>query len=97
MTTALAHEHADKVFIAVTLSPTSALNSDPDGLVVHPLITRLGRVGELQDVQLLGVPRDSWAHAQHEVLDSLNQLQGVLRVDVQDIPKLRAKRGGDEL
>ncbi|RDX47393.1 hypothetical protein OH76DRAFT_778590 [Lentinus brumalis] len=97
MTTSLAQEHADKVFITVTLSPSSALNSDPDGLVVHPLITRLGRVGELQDVQLLGVPRDSWAHTQREVLDALNQLQGVLRVDVQDIPKLRAKRGGDEL
>ncbi|RPD55748.1 hypothetical protein L226DRAFT_495610 [Lentinus tigrinus ALCF2SS1-7] len=97
MTTTLAQEHADKIFIAVTISPTSALNSDPDGLVVHPLITRLGRVGELQDVQLLGVPRDSWAHSQDDVMRSLSQLQGVLRVDVQDVPRLRTKRGGDEL
>ena len=97
MTTPLAQQHADNVFITVTLSPTSALYTNPDDLVVHPLITRLGRVGSLQDVQLLGVPRDSWAHAQREVLDALNALKGVLRVDVQDLPKLRTKRGGDEL
>lgn len=94
---ATAQQHTDNVFLAVTLSPTSELYTNPDGLVVHPLITRLGRVGELQDVQLLGVPRDSWAHAQREVLDSLNALRGILRVDVQDIPRIRAKRGGDEL
>ena len=94
---ASAQQPADNVLIAVTISPTSALHGNPDGLVVHPLVTRLGQVGQLQDVQLLGVPRDSWAHAQGEVLDSLNGLAGVLRVDVQDMPKLRTKRGVEEL
>ena len=92
-----AQQAADNVLLAVTVSTTSPLYSDPDGLIVHPLISRLGQVGQLQDVQLLGVPRGSWTHAQAEVLDSLNSLEGVLRVGVQDPPRLRAKRGGDEL
>ncbi|KAH9915247.1 uncharacterized protein BXZ73DRAFT_92638 [Epithele typhae] len=87
MATPLA-QHEDNIFISVTLSPASALLSHPDALLVHPLITRLGRVGELQD---------SWPQVETGVLDALNSLPGVLRVDVQGLPKLRAKRGGDEL
>ncbi|KAI0628819.1 hypothetical protein C8Q77DRAFT_341676 [Trametes polyzona] len=97
MSTALAQNHDENVFLAVTLSPTSALHSDPDGLAVHPLIMRLGRLGELQDVQILGVPRTQWPRVEGEILDALNSLPGVLRVDVQDKPKQRAKRGTDEL
>ncbi|KAI0355157.1 hypothetical protein OH77DRAFT_1496320 [Trametes cingulata] len=97
MATALAQNHDENVFLTVTLSPTSAVCENPDALAVHPLIRRLGRVGELQDVQVLSVPRQDWPRLQGEVLDSLNALPGVLRVDVQEKPKLRAKRGGDEL
>ncbi|KAM5542094.1 hypothetical protein V8D89_004404 [Ganoderma adspersum] len=56
---------ADNVLITVTLSSTSALYSSPDGLLVHPLLTRLGRVGELQDVQALSVPREEWTYKIH--------------------------------
>ncbi|KAI1790447.1 hypothetical protein LXA43DRAFT_973632 [Ganoderma leucocontextum] len=87
----------NNVLITVTLSPTSALYSSPDGLLVHPLLTRLGHVGELQDVQVLSVPRESWFQAQGEVFGALNALSGVLRVDVQDQPRTRAKRRADEL
>ena len=97
MTTPLAQQMQDNVLITVTLSPTSALYSSPDGLIVHPLLTRLGRVGELQDVQVLSVPRDNWSQTQGDVLSALNALPGVLRVDVQDPPRTRTKRGGDEL
>ncbi|KAI0657164.1 hypothetical protein C8Q70DRAFT_1046398 [Cubamyces menziesii] len=97
MATALAQNHEENVFLTVTLSPTSALYNDPDGLAIHPLITRLGRIGELQDVQVLSVPRASWPQMQGSLLDALNGLPGVLRVDVQERPKMRAKRGGDEL
>ncbi|KAH9890488.1 hypothetical protein C8Q73DRAFT_128173 [Cubamyces lactineus] len=97
MSTALAQNHEENVLLTVTLSPTSALHNDPDGLAIHPLITRLGRVGELQDVQILSVPRESWTQVQGELLDALKSLPGVLRVDVQERPKMRAKRGGDEL
>ncbi|KAI8974232.1 hypothetical protein BD414DRAFT_184944 [Trametes punicea] len=97
MSTALAQNHDENVFLTVTLSPTSALYSNPDGLAVHPLIRRLGRVGELQDVQVLSVRRDTWPRVQGEIMDALNALPGVLRVDVQERPKLRTKRGGDEL
>ena len=88
---------ADNVLITVTLSPTSALYSSPDELLVHPLLTRIGRVGELQDVQALSVPRESWFGAQSEVFAALNALPGVLRVDVQDPPRTRSKRRADEL
>ncbi|KAL1947163.1 hypothetical protein VTO73DRAFT_14124 [Trametes versicolor] len=97
MSTALAQSHDESVLLTITLSPTSALHANPDGLAVHPLIKRLGRVGELQDVQVLSVPRQSWPRVEGEVVDALNALPGVLRVDVQERPKLRAKRGADEL
>ena len=92
MATALAREHREKVFITVTLSPTSALFSEPDGLLIHPRLARLGRVGELQDVQVLTAPRAEWPDVEDPVLDTLRGLPGVLRVDVQELPKLRAKR-----
>ncbi len=93
----LARQMADSVLITVTLSPASALYSSPDGLLVHPLLTRVGRVGELQDVQALSVPRESWFEAQGEVITALNALSGVLRVDVQDPPRTKVKRRADEL
>lgn len=92
-----AQSHDESVLLTITLSPTSALYANPDGLAVHPLIKRLGRAGELQDVQVLSVPRQSWPRVEGEVVDALNALPGVLRVDVQERPKLRAKRGADEL
>ena len=92
MATALSQEHREKVYITVTLSPTAALFSEPDGLLIHPRLARLGRVGELQDVQVLTAPRAEWPDVEDPILDTLRGLPGVLRVDVQDLPKLRAKR-----
>ncbi|KAI9069467.1 hypothetical protein FKP32DRAFT_1608394 [Trametes sanguinea] len=98
MSTPLAQNHDENVFLTVTLSPTSVLYNDPDGLAAaHPLIRRLGRVGQLEDVQVLSVPRQDWPRVEGEVMDALNALPGVLRVDVQEKPKARVKRGGDEL
>ncbi|OSD02139.1 hypothetical protein PYCCODRAFT_443607 [Trametes coccinea BRFM310] len=98
MSTPLAQNHDENVFLTVTLSPTSTLYNDPDGLAAaHPLVRRLGRVGQLQDVQVLSVPRQEWPRVEGEVMDALNALPGVLRVDVQEKPRARVKRGGDEL
>ncbi|CDO71921.1 hypothetical protein BN946_scf184940.g68 [Trametes cinnabarina] len=86
----LPHRHA--------LSHIRPLQQPPTGLGPCTRSVRpLGRVGQLQDVQLLSVPRASWPSVQGELLDSLNALPGVLRVDVQEKPRTRAKRGGDEL
>ncbi|KAI0668332.1 hypothetical protein C8Q78DRAFT_1071259 [Trametes maxima] len=97
MSAQLVQNHEENVYLTVTVSPTSAVHNNPDGLAVHPLLKHLGRVGELQDVQVLSVPRVNWPSVQGAVLDALNALPGVLRVDVQEKPKSRAKRGGDEL
>jgi len=88
--------HDDNVYLAVTVSPSSRFMANPERLAVHPSLTHLGIVGQLRDVQLLSTPRANWPHSQGEILASLNELDGVKHVDVQDPPRMRVKRG-DEL
>ena len=85
----------DNVYLAFTVSPTSRFMANPEQLAVHPSLTHLGTVGQLQDVQLLSAPRAGWSQAQGEVLSSLNGLDGVKRVDIQDPPRERFRRGDD--
>ncbi|EPS98369.1 hypothetical protein FOMPIDRAFT_1165495 [Fomitopsis schrenkii] len=85
----------DNVYLAVTVSPTSHFMVNPGQLAVHPSLTHLGTVGQLQDVQLLSAPRAGWPHAQGEILALLNNLDGVKHVDVQDPPRERFRRGDD--
>ncbi|PCH38529.1 hypothetical protein WOLCODRAFT_97271 [Wolfiporia cocos MD-104 SS10] len=87
--------HDDNVYLAVTVAPSSRFVGDPDALAVHPSLTHLGIVGQMRDVQLLSVPRESWPRLQGDVLAALNTLDGVKRVDVQDPPRARVKRGGE--
>ncbi|GBE82830.1 hypothetical protein BKA93DRAFT_522463 [Sparassis latifolia] len=97
MSAPLALNHDENVYLTVTITSSSPFAVNPAALVVHPSLTHLGMVGQLRDVQLLSVPRESWPRLQGEVLSALNALDGVRRVDVQDPPRMRAKRGGDEL
>ncbi|KAG7453150.1 uncharacterized protein BT62DRAFT_925688 [Guyanagaster necrorhizus] len=82
-------------YLTVTLAPNSPYNQSPEALAtIHPLITLVGQVGSLDDVQLLSVPKQEWAQRGEEVLASLKAAQGVHRVDVQSL-RQRSKR--DEL
>ncbi|KAG6892014.1 hypothetical protein C0992_002305, partial [Termitomyces sp. T32_za158] len=64
--------------------------------MVHPAVTHVGQVGQLQDVQIFSVPNSEWESVQEDVLEKLSKANGVGRVDVQKV-KARSKRGGDEL
>jgi hypothetical protein len=80
------------VYLAVTLSSTSPYQSNPPLLgAVHPAIAYIRRVGELQDVQLVGVPKQSWDSERDDIMRSLETAEGVIQIDVQSL-KQRAKR-----
>lgn len=93
---ALDHEH--NIYLVVTVSPSSPYyTSAPLTLQqAHPTLTAHGQVGELQDIHLLSVPRDAWPDVRADVISALNALDGVVRVDVQDGIRIRAKRGGHD-
>ena len=84
-------------YLTVTVTPGSFVANNPALLVVHPSMSHLGKVGQLMDVEIVSVPKDVWDGLKGDVVQSLNTLDGVRRVDVQETPKARAKRGGDEL
>lgn len=84
-------------YLTITTAPGSAVANNPSLLAVHPSVTSLGKVGELTDVQIISVPRNVWVESKDTIVQYLNALDGVRRVEVQDPPRTRAKRGGDEL
>jgi hypothetical protein len=51
------------------------------------------KVGNLPDVHIVSVPRQTWEQSHTEIVDALRSAQGVLRADVLQQPKQRAKRG----
>ncbi|KAF9075398.1 hypothetical protein BDP27DRAFT_1314944 [Rhodocollybia butyracea] len=61
---------------------------------VHPAISYVGQVGQLQDVQLVSVSKDS--EAIDDILTLLRNSQGISGVNIQEL-KQRTKRGDDEL
>ncbi|KAI0041175.1 hypothetical protein FA95DRAFT_1549020 [Auriscalpium vulgare] len=80
-------------YLTVALAPSSPLLVAPSQLTArHPGLVYVGRVGELHDVQLIGVPKDVWAKSAGLIVSALTDSEGVLRVDVQE-PRRRAKRG----
>lgn len=89
--------HDANTYLAVTVAPSSAFASEPAGLAQHPAVEYVGMVGQLQDVQLLSVPKAQWGDVEADVLGWLKAREGVLNVQVQSPPRTRAKRGGDEL
>ena len=90
-------DHAQNVYLTVTVSPASAAYANPHSLAIDPAITYVGTVGQLPDVQLLSVPRASWEGMRDNVLNTLKGLDGVRRVDVEQPPRTRTKRDTEEL
>ncbi|KAF7762152.1 hypothetical protein Agabi119p4_8745 [Agaricus bisporus var. burnettii] len=95
-------DHASNIYLSITLSPSSPLFSTPSALSTgsHSLLTYQGQVGALSDVQLYSIPRGglepNWDSIQEDVLRGIREREGVVRVDIVQPPKQRAKRG-DEL
>lgn len=90
-------DHNANVYLAITISPASPSYQNPEQLAVHPALTYIGPVGQLRDVQTFSVPREDWGRVQGDVLRQLSDLPGVQRVDVQEPPRQRAKRGLEDL
>ncbi|KAL5533505.1 hypothetical protein ACEPAF_5281 [Sanghuangporus sanghuang] len=94
----LSLDYNSNVYLAVSLTPTSILKSTPIQLNSYPSIVEdLGSMDNLPDVKLLSIPKDDWSNVGEDILKALRDDRvNILRVDEQK-PKLRAKRGGDEL
>ncbi|KAI0085930.1 hypothetical protein BDY19DRAFT_386052 [Irpex rosettiformis] len=92
-----AQDYNSYVYLTVTVSPNSSLYQNPTQLASHPALTYIGQVGQLRDVQLLSAPRDGWSRVEGDVISSLNGLDGVRRVDVQQSPHTRTKRDISDL
>lgn len=97
-------DYAAFTYLAITLSPQSPHFTNPNALatraseiIQNANVQHVGRVGELEDVQLFSVPKNVWDASGGEstkIVDTLKSLEGVTGVDVQ-APKMRAKRGGE--
>lgn len=88
-------------YIAVTLQSTSPFYHNPAHLPaqtppLQPYLTYVGPVGSLQDVQLYSIPKSIFESVKDQVFATLEGMPDVSAADVQ-VPKQRAKRGGDEL
>ncbi|GAB1517033.1 hypothetical protein RhiTH_000076 [Rhizoctonia solani] len=95
-------DYAAFTYLAVTLSPQSPHFSSPNALATRASesirgsnVQHVGRVGELEDVQLFSVPKDIWdgsSGSSARIIEAIKSLEGVKSVDVQ-VPKIRSKRG----
>ncbi|KAF8602801.1 hypothetical protein BDV93DRAFT_523891 [Ceratobasidium sp. AG-I] len=104
MTTPMRLDYAAFTYLAVTLSPQSPHFTNPNALATRASqsvqgaeVQHVGRVGELEDVQLFSVPKNVWDASSGEsskIIETLKALEGVKSIDVQ-APKMRAKRGGE--
>lgn len=104
MTTPMRLDYAAFTYLAVTLSPQSPHFSTPNALATRTSdaiegsnLQHVGRVGELEDVQLFSVPKSVWDSSNGQsakIIEALKSLEGVKAVDVQ-VPKTRSKRGGE--
>ena len=95
MATPTALDYAANIYLAVSLTPSSAYHGSPIEVPSFPAVTQIGNVGELSDVLLLAVPKDDWQSDGSTILQTLKEdKDNVVRVDVQE-PKRRMKKGGD--
>ncbi|KAJ6508471.1 hypothetical protein C8R45DRAFT_893050 [Mycena sanguinolenta] len=94
---ALNLNYAVNTYLAVTLPSSSSFLQAPASLArLHPAVAHVGQVGEMPDVQIVSIPKDEWELSEDKRAEILAAFQAVGKVDVQ-VPKQRAKRGGDEL
>ncbi|KAI0058183.1 hypothetical protein BV25DRAFT_1811128 [Artomyces pyxidatus] len=80
-------------YLTVVFHPSSPHLSNPSALTSrHQGLIHVGPVGELHDVQIYGVPKQSWDQSSGAILAALNSGEGVLKVEAQE-PRVRSKRG----
>ncbi|KIY73055.1 hypothetical protein CYLTODRAFT_269856 [Cylindrobasidium torrendii FP15055 ss-10] len=85
-------DHNDNTYIAITLAAGSALHSSPDTIsTVYPSLAYNGKVGALDTVHLVSVPKSTWNQDKPEIMERLKRAEGVQSVDVQK-PRQRQKR-----
>jgi hypothetical protein len=90
-------DYQANTYIAVTVTAGSEYVTSPSSLAnIHPALSYVGKVGELDDVQLLAVPKPQWESESESILSYLKGKNGINGVDVQEL-RQRVKRGGDEL
>ena len=89
----MALDYSNIIYLAVHLRPSSnALRyNHPLVLPRYESVTDEGLVGNLQDVKLLKVPKDTWNDVGQDILASLKADENVVNVQVQQ-PKMRSKR-----
>ena len=94
---ALNLNYDSNTYFTVTLLSNSPFFSEPAQLaMVHPAVTHVGQVGQMQDVQIFSVPKLEWDSVSKDVLEKFSKAHGVGRVDVQKV-EARSRRRGDEL
>ncbi|KAG8735616.1 hypothetical protein FRC11_003149, partial [Ceratobasidium sp. 423] len=86
-------DYAAFTYLAVTLSPQSPHFSSPNALATRASeiirgsnVQHVGRVGELEDVQLFSVPKHVWDGSSEDsakIIETLKSQEGVKYVDVQ--------------
>ena len=89
----MALDYSNNIYLAVHLSPSSNALTYNQPLVLprYESVTDEGLVGNLQDVKLLKVPKDTWNDVGQDILASLKADENVVNVQVQQ-PKMRSKR-----
>lgn len=105
--------YSTHAYLTLTLKPNTPLFDNPQTLgtpdspspslaksLPVPLVY-VGQVGELVDSHIYQVDatKEVFEGVKEQVLESLRELkgEGVLKVDVMEEPKMRMKRGGEEL
>ncbi|KAF5343533.1 hypothetical protein D9758_012951 [Tetrapyrgos nigripes] len=91
------YDYDHNTYIAVTLDPQSSFFSSPSTLSeIHPALTHVGQVGKLKDVQLISFVKADWEEKLEEIIQALQSIEGVIKVDVQEVKDL-TKRWSAEL
>ncbi|KIM19413.1 hypothetical protein M408DRAFT_334407 [Serendipita vermifera MAFF 305830] len=81
-------------YLAVIFERDSEYISHPSDLVASvPALEYVGQIGQLQDSHLYAIPLAVWDTFDMRQLESL---RGITSVQIQE-PKMRVKRGGDDL
>jgi hypothetical protein len=85
----LSLNYATHAYLTILLAPSSSLLADPSA--VHPDLKYIGPVGQLPDIHIFSFPKPTWDHSSAAIISTLRQIDGVLKVDIQE-PRTRVKR-----
>jgi hypothetical protein len=90
-------DHASNAYFAVTFAPSSNYLATPASLAsLQPTLSYVGQVGALTDVHLYSAPKNEGDQVAAFLNERRGGSEGIIDIELQ-IPKRRAKRGGDEL